>query len=136
MFNYYCKIKKIEFLIFNKCFNKMVECEGINNKTNKKCKSPAKYIVNIDNKINYRCGRHCRNINDKKFIENIDDINENKKSNRKNKTLDDNIFKSNIEEEKENNIIQKIISGDENEKIETLFTKIDKLCDLLNNMLD
>lgn len=119
----------------------MVKCEGINNKTNKKCKSPAKYIINIDNKINYRCGRHCRNINDKKLIENIDDINENKKRNRKNKTLDDNIFESNIEEEKENNIIQKIISGDENEnvyneknkKIETLFTKIDKLCDLLNN---
>lgn len=117
----------------------MVECEGINNKTNNECKSPAKYIINIDNKINYRCGRHCRNINDKKLIENIDDINKNKKSDRKNKILDDNIFKSNIEEENENNIIQKIISGDENvyneknKKIETLFTKIDKLCDLLNN---
>lgn len=105
----------------------MVECEGINNKTNKKCKSPAKYIVNIDNKINYRCGRHCRNINDKKLIENIDDINENKKSNRKNKTLDDNIFESNIEEENEN------VYNEKNKKIETLFTKIDKLCDLLNN---
>lgn len=112
----------------------MVECESINNKTNSKCKSPAKYIVNIDNKINYRCGRHCRNINDKKLIENIEDIKEKKKSNRKNLTLknnDDNIFEPNI---------QKIMSGDENVynekniKIETLFTKIDKLCDLLNNI--
>lgn len=122
----------------------MIECDGIDKKNNEKCKSLAKYIINIDDKINYRCGRHCRNINNKKLIENTDNILKVKRKSEQNiKTLKNNnndiSNESNIEEKKENNNIKEInhkvenVFNEKHKKIETLFTKIDKLCELLNN---
>jgi CRISPR/Cas system CMR subunit Cmr6 (Cas7 group RAMP superfamily) len=105
----------------------MIECDGIDKKNNKKCKSPAKYIINIDDKINHRCGRHCRNINN-----NMVKVKRKSEQNIK-------IKESNMKEKNENDNIKEIlyevenVYNEKNKKIETLFTKIDKLCELLND---
>lgn len=120
----------------------MIQCDGIDIKKGSKCNSPAKYIVNIDEKKYYRCGRHSRNINDKELIENTTDdvVKEKKKRGRKVLKNDEN-KELNIEKE-DSNLQEKLSYQNENinnnlnnekNKMEILFAKIDELCKLLNN---
>lgn len=127
----------------------VINCDGIDKKKDKNCELSAKYIVNIDNKKHYRCGRHSRNMDNKELIDNI--VKEKKKRGRKPKMIKNDKNKdSNIEKENENNnvnnnIQEKISHQDENinnfnneinnkyRKIEILFTKMDELCNLLSN---
>lgn len=124
----------------------MIKCDGIDKKKNDKCGSPAKYIVNIDEKNYYRCGRHSRKMNNKILMEN-------KKIQRKPKTLksDDGKIdkydnKNKDKKDKLNNEEKEILYQNEDnnhnfndeihnkyKKIDILFTKIDELCSLLNN---
>lgn len=129
----------------------MVECDDIDKKKNKKCESPAKWIVRINNEIDYihpRCGRHSRNM-DKRLIENTNEIiKEKKKRGRKPKITkndekydnENNELKINSEKDKkEESDIQEISypknNNNKDEKIKILFTKIDELCDLLNKKI-
>jgi hypothetical protein len=114
----------------------MIKCDGIDKKKNEKCESPAKYIVKIDNKTHSRCGRHSRNMN-KELIEN----NEKKKREIKSKVLkidknEDNKSKELNNKEEENNIQEVYYQkNNKDKKIETLFVKIDELCNLLNEKI-
>jgi hypothetical protein len=124
----------------------MIECDGIDKKKNKKCESPARYTVKIDNEIHYRCGRHTRNM-DKQLIENIEiEEKEKKKRGRKPKLLKSDELDENRELEinKEKNEIGKEdiqeishpkFNSNKDEQIKLLFTKIDRLCDLLNEKI-
>ena len=121
----------------------MIECDSIDKKKNKKCESPARYTVKIDNEIHYKCGRHTRNM-DKQLIE-IEEK-EKKKRGRKPKLLKLNELDENRELEinKEKNEIRKEyiqeisypkFNSNKDEQIKLLFTKIDWLCDLLNEKI-
>lgn len=121
----------------------MVECDDIDKKKNKKCESPAKWLVKTNGEEDYihpRCGRHSRN-KDKILIENkYETVEENKKRGRNSKTLkidENNEIKIIKEEYKEKEDIQKLPHQNNNndKKMEILFTKIDELCNLLNEKI-
>lgn len=123
----------------------MVECDDVDKKNKEKCKSPAKWNVKKKDEKEYihpRCGRHSRNM-DKILIENTNEIkNKKKKRGRKPKLSnneENNELKINIEKDKtdecEIGVIYSKNRNNKEEKIKTLFRKIDELCDLLNEKL-
>lgn len=123
----------------------MIECDDVDKKNNEKCKSPAKWNVKKKDEKEYihpRCGRHSRNM-DKILIENTNEIkSEKKKRGRKTKLSnneENNELKINIEKDKtdesEIDVIYSKNSNNKEEKIKTLFRKIDELCDLLNEKI-
>jgi hypothetical protein len=123
----------------------MIECDDVDKKNNEKCKSPAKWKVKKKDEKEYihpRCGRHSRNM-DKILIENTNKIkSEKKKRGRKTKLSnneENNELKINIEKDKtdesEIDVIYSKNSNNKEEKIKTLFRKIDELCDLLNEKI-
>jgi hypothetical protein len=103
----------------------MVICEDIDKKNNKECKSAAKWIVKINGKKNYRCGRHCRKL------EKIPMDNDNKI-----KDYEKNEINFGIKDKRNIQQISYLESSDNrNEKMKILFTKIDELCILLNKKI-